>query len=112
MAYVLFDTEQEAQAAEAQAVANARAFALIHAPERLSADGTLIGFNAASGNLDPDAQHVERWAVPQQYEEGWAWPIPTVEDIDPMPVESFMDGVGGVIVDDVTPLPPEYLGEI
>ena len=112
MAYVLFNTEQEAQAAEAQAVDNARAFASIHAPERLSADGTLIGFNAASGDLAPDAQHIERWAVPQQYEEGWAWPMPTVEDIDPMPVELFMDGVGGVIVDDVTPLPPEYLGEI
>jgi hypothetical protein len=112
MAYVLFDTEQEAQIAEAQAVANARAFALIHAPERLSADGTLIGFNAASGNLDPKAQHVERWAVPQQYQEGWAWPIPTFEDIDPMPVESFMDGVSGVIVDDVTPLPTEDSGEI
>lgn len=112
MAYVLFSTEQEAQAAEAQAVDNARAFASVHAPERLSADGTLIGFNAASGNLNPDAQHVERWAVPQQYQEGWAWPIPTLKDIDPMPVKLFMYGVGGVIVDDVTSLPSEDLGEI
>lgn len=108
MAYVLFSTEQEAQIAEAQAVVNARAFALIHAPERLSADGTLIGFNAASGNLDPDAQHVERWAVPQQYQEGWAWPIPTFKDIDPMPVELFMYDVGGVEVNSVTPIAETY----
>jgi len=111
MAYVLFSAKQEAQAAEAQAVDNARAFASVHAPERLSANGTLIGFNAASGDLAPNAQHVERWAVPQQYVEGWAWPVPTSEDIDPMPVESFMDGVKGVIVDDVTPLPFQELGE-
>lgn len=108
MAYVLFDTEQEALIAEAQAVANAHAFALIHAPERLSADGTLIGFNAASGNLDPDAQHVERWAVPQQYVEGWAWPVPTLKDIHPMPVELFMDGVGGTEVSNVTPIAETY----
>ena len=108
MAYVLFSAEQDAQAAEAQAVDNARAFASIHAPERLSPDGTLIGFNAASGDLAPNAQHVERWAVPQQYVEGWAWPIPTFEDIDPMPVELFMDGVGGVEVNSVTPIVELY----
>ena len=105
MAYVLFDTEQGALVAEAQAVTNVRAYVSVHAPERLSADGTLIGFNAASGDLAPDSQHVERWAVPQQYVEGWAWRVPTIEDIDPMPVQSFMDGVEGVIVDDVTLLP-------
>ncbi len=104
MTYVLFNTEQEALAAESQAVANVRAFASVHAPERLSADGSLIGFNAASGNLAPEAQHVEKWAVPQQYVEGWAWPVPTRGDTDLMPVESFMENVGGVIVDDVTPL--------
>lgn len=104
MAYLLFKTKQEALEAETQAITNAHAFASVHAPERLSADGTLIGFNAASGNLNPDAQHVERWAVPQQYVEGWAWPIPTFEDIDPMPVELFMDGVGGAEVSNVTPI--------
>ena len=36
---------------------------------------------------------------------GQAWSMPKPEDIDPMPVESFMDGVGGV-VDDVTPCAP------
>lgn len=112
MAYVLFGTEQEAQAAESQAVTNVRAYVSVHAPERLSADGTLIGFNAASGNLAPGAQHVERWAVPQQYQEGWGWSVPTAKDIDPMPLELFMDGVSGVIVDDATPLPPEDSGEI
>lgn len=111
MAYVLFNTEQQALAAESQAVANAHAFASVHAPKRLSADGTLIGFNAASGNLAPEAQHVKRWAVPQQYVEGWAWPVPTVKDIHPMPIELFMDSVGGVIVDNVTPLPSQKLGE-
>ena len=111
MAYVLFSAKQEAQAAEAQAVDNARAFASVHAPERLSANGTLIGFNAASGDLAPNAQHVERWAVPQQYVEGWAWPVPTGDDINPMPVELFMDGVSGLIVDDVTPLSPQESGE-
>lgn len=104
MAYVLFDTEQEALVAEAQAATNVRAYVSVHAPERLSADGTLIGFNAASGNLTPGAQHVKRWAVPQQYQEGWAWPMPTVEDIYPMPVELFIDGVGGTEVSNVTPI--------
>lgn len=105
MAYIIFPTEPEAIAAEAQVMANVRAFVQQHAPERLSPDGGLIGVNAATGQLDPSAQQVERWALPQHYKEGWAFPVPLEFEIAPMPVEAFMADVGGVVVADVTLLP-------
>lgn len=102
MAYLLFPSEEAAVAAEAQITANCRAFIQQAAPERLSPDGGLICINAATGQLDPSAQGVERWAIPQQYVEGWAFPMPEPQQIAPMPIEIFAAGVGGTLVDDVT----------
>lgn len=105
MAYIVFATENDAKAAERQAVANVRAFAKSYAPERLADDDSLICFNAATGKLDPSAERTRQWAIPQQYAEGWAFPVPKASDITPMPVDLFMDKLSGLIVDSVTPLP-------
>lgn len=105
MAYVVFQTEEEAITAEAQAVANVQTFVRRNAPWRLSPDGDLICINAATGQPDPTAQQVERWAIPQQYQEGWGFPMPQASEIAPMPVDAFMAGVGGVVIDEVTLLP-------
>lgn len=110
MAYLLFPSEEAAVAAEAQIIANCRRFIQQAAPERLSPDGELICINAATGQLDPSAQGVERWASPQQYAEGWAIPMPEPQQIAPMPMEVFAAGVGGTLVDAVTtPLPEPAL---
>lgn len=102
MAYLLFPSEEAAVAAEALITGNCRAFIQQAAPERLSPDGELICVNAATGQLDPSAQGVERWAIPQQYAEGWAIPMPEPQQIAPMPMEVFAAGVGGTLVDGVT----------
>lgn len=107
MAYIVFATKEDAEAAERQAVANVRAFAESYVPERLADDNSLICFNAATKQLDPSAERTRRWAVPQQYVEGWAFPVPSASEIAPMPVDLFMIGVDGLIVDDITPLPAD-----
>ena len=106
MTWLIFDTEADAQAAELQIRANVRAFAEQYYPERLSADGGLIGFNAATGELCPDAALTTAWAVPTQYAEGWAIPLPSPEQIHPMLLAQFLLGVKGTEVADVTLLPP------
>ena len=97
MAYLLFPSEEAAAAADAQITANCRAFIQKVAPDRLSPDGNLICVNAATGQPDPSAQCVERWAIPQQYDEGWVIPMPEPQQIAPMPMEVFVAGVSDAV---------------
>lgn len=68
MKYRVFDTEAEALAAEAQV---AQAIGCIK-----------VGVNAKTGQLEPTKQTTERWAIPQQIEDGrWVFPSPDDEGI-------------------------------
>ena len=66
MTYIIFSTEVEALTADQQIVTNAVVYAAANTPERLAPDQTIICYNAATGALAPDAQHIERWAVPTE----------------------------------------------
>mgnify|MGYP006289258409 CR=1 FL=1 len=106
MAWLIFATETDAQAAELQIRANVRAFAEKHVPARLSPDGGLIGINAATGELCPGAALTTAWAIPSHVVEGWAIPLPSPDQIHPMLLAQFLAGVGGIEVADVTPIEP------
>jgi hypothetical protein len=71
MKYLVFDTEAEALAAEAQ----------ISARMGYSKPGV----NAATGEVRPDVVTV-RWAIPQQIADGrWVFPSPDDEGVEPSP---------------------------
>jgi hypothetical protein len=66
MKYRIFTTEAEAIAAEAQVAADIGCIK--------------IGTNAKTGQLAPDAQATERWAVPQQIVDG-RWVFLSPDDV-------------------------------
>jgi hypothetical protein len=69
MKYLVFDTEAEAIAAEAQ-IAQAIGCAI-------------VGVNAATGLPVPTAQRTERWAIPQQIADGrWVFPSPDDQGLE------------------------------
>ena len=69
MKYRIFDTEQEAIAAEAQVAAEIGC--------------VKVGVNAKTGLPAPDAQVTERWAIPQQIADGrWVFPSPDEEGVE------------------------------
>ena len=72
MKYWIYDTEADAVAAE-NAVS-------------VSIGCIIIGVNAATGLLAPEAQATERWAIPQQIVDGrWVFPSPDGTGVDPSP---------------------------
>lgn len=69
MKYRVFDTEDEALAAEAEV---AQAMGCIK-----------VGFNAKTGQPALDKQATERWAIPQQIANGqWVFPSPDDEGVE------------------------------
>ena len=104
MTYLIFSTEADALAADQQIVANVATYAAVNTPERLAPDQTIICYNAATGELDPNAQHIERWATPVEYVEGWGFVKPEVSQVSPMTVAEVLVGVGGTEVLDPTPV--------
>jgi hypothetical protein len=63
MKYRIFDTEAEAIAAEEQ---------IAH-----DIGCVKVGVNAKTGQPEPDKQATERWAIPQQIQDGrWVFPSP------------------------------------
>ena len=93
MIYYLFNTEQEALAAEQQIVDNVRQWVSDNVPDALSEDGLkLRGRNAKTGEFT-DA-YTTRWAIPQQIVDGrWVFSKPTAEKTAPIPVAVFTAGV-------------------
>lgn len=93
MIYYIFNTEQEALAAEQQIVDNVRLWVAANVPEALSEDGLkLRGRNAKTGEFT-DA-YTTRWAIPQQIVGGrWVFAKPTVEKTAPIPVEVFINNI-------------------
>lgn len=106
MGYFVFQTEQEAEAAEATIVANVYAFASVNVPERVSQSPVgLYSFSAATGKLRPDACVTTRWAVPFEAVEGWVFPVPP--DIPPMTSEQMTAGINAQVIEQYTALESE-----
>ena len=93
MIYYIFNTEQEALAAEQQIVDNVRQWVAANVPDALSEDGLkLRGRNAKTGEFT-DA-YTTRWADPQQIVDGrWVFTKPTAEKTAPIPVAVFINGI-------------------
>lgn len=92
MSYYIFQTEQEAAAAEAQIVANIRWWAQENAPEVVSPDGYLRGRNAATGELSIAV--TMRWDAPRPLPDGrFAILAPTSELVAPMPLDNALIGI-------------------
>lgn len=108
MSYLIFPDEANALVGHQQIVTNVATYAAINTPERLTPDQTIICYNATTGELAPDAQHIERWAVPVQYVEGWGFPKPEAYQVSPMTVAEVLVSVGGAEVSNVTPLVEPY----
>jgi len=66
MKYRVFDTEEQAIAAEAQVT--------------LDSGCPKVGVNAKTGKPEPDKQVTERWAIPQQIVDG-RWVFPSPDDV-------------------------------
>ena len=108
MTYLIFSTEADALVADQQIVTNVVTYAAVNTPERLASDQIIICFNAATGALAPDAQHIERWAIPVEYVEGWGFK-PEDNQVQPMTVAEVLAGAGGTEVSNVTPIEEPYL---
>lgn len=110
MTYLIFSTEADALAADQQIAVNVATYAAVNTPERLAPDHTIICYNAATGELAPEAQHIERWAIPEEYVEGWGFPKPKDNQVQPMTAVEVLADVGGTEVSNVTfivePYPP------
>jgi hypothetical protein len=91
-------SEAEANAIDAQIVANVRAWAQANAPEVVSEDGYLRGRNAATGEL---AEAVTtRWDEPRILADGrFAILKPTAERVAPMPLA---DALAEVAASEIT----------
>lgn len=101
--YLLFTDEAAAIAGEARARENVlRALASI-APERLPGDGTIYSVSAATWQVIPAAQRTERWAIPEAARGGWIMPVPTEQEIAPIPLAVFLAGVGGELIEITDP---------
>ena len=103
MKYRLFPSEAEAIAAEAKASDNVRRLARIVAPKRVADDGALLGINAATWQVEPLAGKTQRWAIPSQVATGWVIPVPSEDEIAPVPLSVFLLGVGGEEIDLIAP---------
>jgi hypothetical protein len=69
MKYRIFDTEEQALAAEAQVAVDIGC--------------AKVGVNAKTGQPEPDKQVTERWAIPQQILDGrWVFPSSNEEGIE------------------------------
>lgn len=69
MKYRVFDTEAEALAAEAEVAA--------------TIGYAKVGVNAKTGQPEPDKQVTERWAIPQQIQDGrWVFVSPDDEGVE------------------------------
>ena len=69
MKYRIFDTEAEALAAEAEVAATIGCIK--------------VGVNAKTGQPEPDKQVTERWAIPQQIQDGrWVFASPDDEGVE------------------------------
>jgi len=69
MKYRVFDTEAEALAAEAEVAATIGC--------------AKVGVNAKTGQPEPDKQTTERWAIPQQIQDGrWVFVSPDDEGVE------------------------------
>jgi len=69
MKYRIFDTEEQALAAEAQV------------SQEIGC--AKVGVNAKTGQPEPDKQVTERWAIPQQILDGrWVFPSSNEEGIE------------------------------
>jgi hypothetical protein len=72
MKYRIFDTEEQALAAEAQVA--------------LDIGCAKVGVNAKTGQTEPDKQVTERWAIPQQIVDGrWVFPSPDETGVEAGP---------------------------
>ena len=72
MKYYVFETEEQALAAEAQVA--------------LDIGCVKVGVNAKTGQPTPDAQVTERWAIPQQIVDGrWVFPSPDGTGVEAEP---------------------------
>jgi hypothetical protein len=72
MKYRIFETEQDAIAAEAIIAA--------------SIGCAIVGVNAKTGLPEPDKQQTTRWAIPRQIADGrWVFPSPDETGVDAEP---------------------------
>ena len=70
MAYLVFDTLEQAQTAQTQIDANILSLIMINDPESVSETG-IIGRNANTGELDFEAARTTTWSIPTEFAQGW-----------------------------------------
>jgi hypothetical protein len=92
MTFVVFATEAEALAAERAIVANVRRLVAVVAPNRIAADGAILGVNLCTGEVS--AARTERWALPVRLADGrYAIAEPDAEFAGTLPMAEIMAGV-------------------
>lgn len=91
MAYLVFDTLEQAQTAQAQIDANLLSLIMINDPESVSETG-IIGRNANTGELDFEAARTTTWSAPTEFTQGWYLIKPDFEQVDLLEsVEGFVE---------------------
>lgn len=112
MRYLVFETEGEAWAAEGAISNRAR---VLYAAQGYGVDehGAIIGKNALTGELEPDAQRTVRYAIPWQRPDGrWVIPHPegqaaaqVVIDAQGTKVKDYvMQDLSGAVIEEFDPV--------
>ena len=94
MEYIVTTSKEEADLVASEFWDSITATVANSFPEDVE-DGTIIGRNAATGELSPDSQRTTAWGESAPTVEGWAVPLPQPEDargaLVPMPAVSQAD---------------------
>jgi hypothetical protein len=92
MTFYVFQTQEEAEAAESQIVENIKSWVQENRPEAVTEDGRLRGRNAKTGELVD--VFTTRWATPALTATGvWVFAKPTQDRTSPIPVDKVLQGI-------------------
>jgi len=102
MLYYEFQTQQEAEQADAQIIANVALWVSENLPERYDPNGPrLLGQRASNGEIVTDSGGTTRWAIPQETLGGtWVIPVPEQSDVFPMPIELVLVNITAPTIED------------
>lgn len=102
MLYYEFQTQQEAEQADALIITNVALWVSENLPEFFEPTGPkLRSVNAKTGSVVTGFGFTERWAVPRETAAGtWVIPVPGASDSPLIPLEIALEGVTAQTVED------------
>lgn len=106
MSYLVFKTELEAKLAQDKIVNNIRDFLISIESKALSDDGLLKGRRQNTLEVCEEGL-TTKWSIVYPCSKGWAILLINKELVQPIPYEIILEGVGGLLEENITLAFPE-----